>query len=257
MKLNKIVLFLLTISLLISSLINITLYRRFMRYYRELQMVRLDPTSIKKFATENLYIQEADTEKARIILLGDSRIAQWNPLPSLPNCQLLNRGVSSETTAQTILRLDRDIIQLKPSIVVLQIGINDLKTIGVFPKCKNEIINSCKKNFNIIVDRMADHNIHVVILTILPLGPVDLFRRPFWSGEIYHSVEIMNEMIRKMEGQGVTVVDCDSILGIEKSIKPEYAKDTLHLTPAGYVVLNKYLMPMLEKIMGQHIGLEN
>lgn len=249
MKLNKIVLFVLAISLLISGLINITLCRQLMKYYRELQMVRLDPTSVKNFAAENLQLRETKTEKARVILLGDSRIAHWNPLLSLSNCQLLNRGISSETTAQTILRLDRDIIKLQPSIVILQTGINDLKAIGVFPKRKDEIINSCLKNLKIMVNRMAEHNIHVVILTIFPPGSVELFRRPIWSDEIYHGIEKINEAIRKSKGQRITIADCDSILAIDKSIKPEYAQDALHLTPAGYVALNKFLTPVLEKLI--------
>jgi lysophospholipase L1-like esterase len=249
MKLNKTVLFVSVIFLLASIFFNIILYRQLMKYYRELQVVRLDPAGAKRFTAENLYLQENSTEKTRVILLGDSRITRWNPLPSLPNCQLLNRGISSETTAQTILRLDRDIIQFHPSIVVLQTGVNDLKAIGVFPKCKDDIINSCRKNLKIIVDRMTEHNIHVVILTIIPLGSVELFRRPIWSDEIYRGMEKVNEVIRKLGSQRVTVFDCDSILAVDKSIKPEYSQDALHLTPEGYVVLNDFLTPILEKII--------
>lgn len=252
-----IIILLLIIVLFASCMLNIVCIRHTLNYYKMLQLVRLDPIGSTVFAMENVQLPELETGKVRIVMFGDSRVAYWEPMPSLQNCQLINRGVCSQTTAQTLLRLEGDVIRLKPAIVILQVGINDLKTIGFFPEIKNDIIDSCLKNLNTIIEQITRNDIQVVVLTIFPPGPVDLFRRSIWSDEINCGVEEVNEMIRSLKGQGITVIDCDSILTVGESIKPEYAKDTLHLTSAGYEALNNSLSPVLNELIRNHLWLEN
>lgn len=232
---------------------NVFLSWQAMKYYLDSQMVRLDPASEHKFAEEDRRLQKPGPGQTRIVLIGDSRIAQWNPLPSPANCQIVNRGVSAETTAQTILRLKRDVIDLEPRIIVVQVGINDLKNIGVFPKQKDEIVGSCWKNLNTIISQTREHNIQVVMLTVFPTGPVGLLRRIIWSSEIRNGTDRVNEMMRNLKCEGVAVVDCDSILSANKAIKaPLYAQGTFHLTAAGYQALNATLTPLLEKLAPDH-----
>lgn len=237
--------------------LSVFLYREFCSCYRLLQELRLDPTNAAAFTLTNQQIRPLRANTIRIVFGGDSRIVHWNPLFSLPNCQVLNRGISGETTAQTFLRLDRDIIQLEPSIVVVQVGINDLKTIGVFPERKDEIINLCWQNLSKIVGRLTSHNIHVVILTVFPPGPVGLLRRPIWSDEINDAVVRINELIRGLKGPRVTVIDCDSILSVGKTMKPQYTQDTLHLTSAGYEAVNKSLTPILVELTRDRLKSED
>jgi lysophospholipase L1-like esterase len=252
MKLSRAIAIILGVCLLISGFVNIALFRVAAKSYREIQVVRLDPTSAGRFAVRNAGIRQLKPGETRIVFFGDSRIAHWKALPSLPNCQMLNRGVSGETTAQAILRLDRDVIALEPSIVVVQVGINDLKAIGVLPGRVDQIVRSCSENLKTIVRRAVASDIHVVILTIFRPGPVELGRRPVWSDEIGLAVERVNGMIKALSGQGVTIFNCDPVLVAGKRIKPQYARDALHLTSAGYERLNKSVGPILEQLVGQH-----
>lgn len=254
---RRVTIVLLILALLVSGALNVLFCYKALGYYSALQLYCLDPTAAKKYEAQNLQLREPHSGQARVVLFGDSRVVCWNPLPSLENCQLVNRGVVGETSAQTLLRLERDIINLKPAVVILQVGINDLKTIGVFPKLKDDIINSCRENISTIADQMSVHNIQSVILTVFPPGSVNLFRRPIWSEEIYQGIVEVNEIIKSLKGRGVTVVDCDSILASGRSIKPEYARDTFHLTSAGYKALNNSLNPVLEELIKNSLRLKN
>jgi lysophospholipase L1-like esterase len=157
--------------------------------------------------------------------------------------------VSGETTAQTILRLDNDVISLRPSIVVVEVGINDLKTIGLFPNLEQQITNSCFANLNTLVIRMTEHGIHVVVLTIIPPGRPGLLRNLVWSEAIYTAVERVNATIKNLQGRRITVVDCAQVMCIGKRVKPQYARDTLHLNSAGYEMLNTSLSPVLKALI--------
>jgi lysophospholipase L1-like esterase len=247
----------LVIVLSCSVLANVFLSWRATKYYLDSQMVRLDPAGERKFGEEGCSLQEPGSGQSKIVLIGDSRIANWNPPPSPANCQIINRGVGAETTAQTILRLQRDAIDLKPQIIVVQAGINDLKNIGVFPKQKDEIVNSCWKNLNAIISQAREHNVHVVILTIFQSGPVGPLRRLIWSNEIPNSIGRVNEMMRNLKCDGVTVVDCDSILSANKTIKACYAQGTFHLNTAGYQALNDSIVPIIEKLLHNYDLSEN
>jgi lysophospholipase L1-like esterase len=155
----------------------------------------------------------------------------------------------SETTAQALLRLEQDVLEFEPDMTIVQIGINDLKNIGLFPERKDEIVTSCWENLNTIVERMGEHNIHVVLLTVFSPGPVDFYHKSLWSNDIREGVDQVNEKMIGLIRPGITVVDCDAILSPDESIKPEYAEGTYHLTSAGYVALNESLSPILEELI--------
>jgi lysophospholipase L1-like esterase len=256
-KVSKIIVLLLATALVVSGALNVWCARRALSYCRALNLFRLDPVGMKVFAAQNPLLPEPEEGKVRIILFGDSRVAYWRPLPSLQNCQWVNRGIGGQTTAQTLLRLEDDVISLKPAIVILEVGMNDLKTVGILPNSRDEIISSCRENIGAIVSQIREHEIQAVVLTVFPRGPVDLLHRPTWSDDISRGVEQVNEMIRNLKSGGVTVVDCDPILTSGGIVKPEYARDTFHLTSAGYEALNSSLAPLLSELAKSHLTFEN
>lgn len=257
MKLKKIVVVASFICLIVSLCINMYLFQQVMDQYQMLQAVRLDPATTYIYSAANARIPDTQSGVFRIIFFGDSRIAQWNPLPVVAKGQLLNRGMPGETTAQAVLRLKQDVLELKPDITVVQAGINDLKNVGLFPERKEGIVRSCGENLNAISMQLAEHDIQVVILTVFPPGSVDLFHRPLWSDDIYRGIDQINEMIKGMKDPRITVVDCNAILALGQSVKPEFAQDTYHLTTAGYEALNRSLSPVLQELVKGGLKVSN
>jgi len=229
---------------LVASLAtNIVLGLYAIRFYRQLHRILLDPANVRAFSDQDVSLYETGTPL--VVFVGDSRIALWQPLPLLSGCQIVNRGVNGETTAQTLLRLEKGIISLKPSGVIVQVGINDLKAIGIFPKQSRYIIDSCKHNIKKIVECLTANDISVIVMTVVPPGKPELLRKPVWSDEIYSALHDVNDAIRAMGSDKVVVLDCDTFMSDDDNIKPQYACDTLHLSRRGYEELNKYLEPAL------------
>jgi len=244
MKSKLLVLCLLT-ALVISLGLNAVFYRTGLAWYRDGVEVRLDPTRDAHFRRANEELSAVGPGEHRIVFIGDSRIEQWPDLPQPAGCQSVNRGSGGETTTQVALRLDRDVIRLHPDVAVVQAGINDLKAVGVVSIPEDEIIAKCERNLHTIVSRLRQSGVRVILITVLPIGPVELARRPVWSNATLTAVERVNETIRGMGCDGVTVVDCDPDMMVNGRMNPNYARDAFHLTPAGYEALARVVTPAL------------
>jgi lysophospholipase L1-like esterase len=229
--------------------LNVFLYRLGAHYYRDGEEVRLDPTSARVFTPLNSSLKSPEKGQRRVVFVGDSRIEQWASLPALAGCELVNRGRGGETTAQVALRLSRDVLDLKPNLVVIEVGVNDLKSIGVMPEREQQIIDNCRDNLRGMVSQLRERQIPVLLLTIFPVGPIDLARRPIWSDATLTAVAAVNEFIRQEAGSGVTVLDCDAFFARNGRMNPDFARDAFHLKPAGYEALNEAIQPVLEKML--------
>lgn len=235
----------LLLTLIASLVSNVLLYRQASRTYHEVQEVRLDPYGLGHRFSEP---QSGRTAPDSIVVfLGDSRAEQW-PAPSDSRFHFVNRGIDGQSTEQIRGRLDAHVLPLHPRVVMLQAGINDLKTIGLFPNRRDQIVAACKTNLREIVSRCRNAGSTVIVTTIFPTGPVPLQRRPYWSPQIDRGVEEVNEDLRSMKSDGVIVLDAWQILQQNGRMKPDYAADTLHLTRPAYDSLNQALKPLLDPL---------
>jgi len=245
---RKVILPLVLAALVVSVLLNIVLSAKYFRSYRMLQSVCLDPMVFGVSQVEQAPPDDCRGEPL-VVMLGDSRIAQWSPLPIVGGCRIVNRGVGGQTTALTLLRLQRDVLSVRPCAVVIQIGVNDLKLTGLFPERRQVIVDSCQRNIQELVNRMTREGIQVMLLTIFPPGPAGLLRRSIGWGDVSACVEETNRQLLELAGPCVSVLDCDPILKQDGHLRREYAKDTLHLTPSAYEALNRGLVPVLEQLL--------
>lgn len=247
MLLRRLLLGGLLLALAASGVANCLLYRQAVRTYTELQEVRLDPTDAKRFSATNAALPAPLPAQSRVVLFGDSRIAMWKPLPDVPEIQFVNRGVAGETTDQLLVRVERDVVSLSPDLVVIEMGINDLKTIGLFPDRAPEIVNSCNRNIDQMLALLRERKIEAALLTVFPPDGVPLERRSTWSDKTRDAVAEINGHLRALRLPGVTIVDCDPALNDHGRMNDKYALDTLHLNEAGYAALDAAVGPVLQK----------
>jgi lysophospholipase L1-like esterase len=183
-------------------------------------------------------------------MIGDSRIYQWNiPGTVIHQKEYCNLGVNSQTSAQVLYRLILYFEQAKPEYVFIQVGINDLKAIGIFPEKKEAIIEQCTKNIELMINTCMAHKTIPVFCTIFPPGNISFIRRPFWSKEINKAVIRVNDsVINFCREKGAAIFDTYGALNDGKgTLIKSYQKDDLHLNEEGYKQLNKELAKFLTK----------
>lgn len=92
---------------------------------RYMRWAKLDPEGVCRYRQENRALPPATRQ--RVIFLGDSITEAWlRATPALFSGDRLDRGVSGETTTQMLARFRTDVIDLKPAVVHIMGGINDI-----------------------------------------------------------------------------------------------------------------------------------
>ncbi|MEG4318718.1 MULTISPECIES: SGNH/GDSL hydrolase family protein [unclassified Microcoleus] len=229
-----------------SIFLNILLFNRAKQYYRELNQTRLDPLGLNDHPINAEPV--TNTKQTRVVFFGDSRAASWNP-PNLNQYEFINRGIGSQTSVQAIARFAYHVSSLKPKIVIIQVGVNDLKTIALFPERRNAIVANCQANIKRIVEESKNLGAIAIVTTIFPVGEVPLERKPFWSDDISRAIKEVNAYIATLAGEKTIVFDTFPILGDNQGMMlPKYRRDELHLNAQGYASLNQNLSQVLNTI---------
>jgi lysophospholipase L1-like esterase len=232
---SKILLTLLVLLLGVSLALNALIARQAKSFYAQMNAIRLDPLGLNEYPAATVPLP-----RPNVVFLGDSRAEQWVKPNELGSVRVVNRGIGNQTTAQVLGRFQAHVVPLKPEVLVLQLGVNDLKSIAVFPGQKAEIIRNCKANIAQLVEAGTGSGARVILTTIFPLGKVPIERKPFWSDDVALAIVEVNTYLKTLAGDRVTVVETAPILANAEGIAdPKYSRDLLHLRPEGYAALNQ------------------
>lgn len=212
--------------------------------YKAANALRLDPLQLQVYAEATL---PKPKQVKRVVLFGDSRALSW-PKPDILGYEFINRGIGNQTTAQISLRFKQHVADLKPDIVLIQMGINDLKTIPLFPEQRQAIIKRCKTNIQAVMNASQALGSKVLLTTIFPTAETPLERRLIWSEDVKPAIQEVNGFIKTLASKQVTIMDSYSLLkGDNDLIQPSYSRDFLHLNAQGYNELNKALVTQLKQ----------
>ena len=185
-----------------------------------------------------------DTNIPSLLLLGDSRIAEWG-VPDIPGWHVFNGGVRQITSAQLALRCRSILEQTRPQLVVIQVGINDLKLLGVHPELDDLVVSNCVANILATAGECRSHNARVIVTLVWPIGKVSLVRRLVWSDAVAPAIEETNARLQsRLSGRdGEEALDLFGRLTHGYSEKQRFGlyHNTLHLKPEIYARLSEFL----------------
>ena len=248
-----VIIVLLAVFLFASLATNTLLTHLVFKQYKTNKLLRLDPAAVQLYRLENERLKTNSKPVKRIVFFGDSRIFEWKNLPEISGFQSINRGIPAQTTSQALMRIYGDLIELSPEIAVIQLGVNDLNSLGLTLENSEKIIRRSQKNLEQIVKILSQHHIKIVWLSIFPVGEVPFYHYYVWSHQTRKAVKSVNQQLSTVETDGFNFVNCDEIFLSGNSdkqpvIKPEYSRDMLHLNNNGYQALNDHLKPILSNL---------
>ena len=204
---------------------------------------------LRRSAMDRITLRQTVTwpkDQPVIGLLGDSRVNQWKPMPNIEGYRIVNLGEGGLTSSQLLFQLLHLEMLKNVKGVVIQVGINDLKAIGLAPRQTDTIIEQCKVNISESVSLLREKGVQVVLLPIIPAGTPGPIRRLAWSEDIDRAVVKVNDYLKTLQQPDVIVPDIEKLYETNGRLKSIYCLDTLHLNTAGYQALNETIKPVLK-----------
>ena len=164
----------------------------------------------------------------RVVFMGDSITEFWTK--SYWNKTTINRGISGQTSPQMLLRFRADVIALKPKVVVILSGTNDIA--GNTGTSTNEMIVD---NIASMVDLAKANGIKVVLCSVLPAAGF------YWNEAARPAPQIaaLNQLLQDYaKRQHLIYVDYYAAMVDERpGLKKAYSEDGVHPNEAGYKVM--------------------
>jgi lysophospholipase L1-like esterase len=173
----------------------------------------------------------ASGAKVDAVFLGDSITEGWARTDAdLFAKGNVGRGISAQTTPQLLVRMHADVIALKPRVVHIMAGTNDIAQ-NTGPMTAQDSQN----NIMAMCEIAKAHKLRIV------LGAVPPASKYWWKPEARPKAAAlaMNDWLRDYARQiGARYADYASVLTDSSgAVKPEFAKDEVHPTPAGYAAM--------------------
>lgn len=197
-----------------------------------------DWANLKKYQNENAILTPLKPKQKRIVLMGDSITEFWSSINPdfFIEKPYINRGISGQTSPQMLLRFRADVIALKPNIVVILAGTNDIAE-NTGPITLEMIAN----NIFSMVELAKTHHIKIILCSVLPV-----YDYPWKTGlQPAEKIAVLNKLIEKYANDnGILYLDYYSAMVNDiKGMKLTYADDGVHPNKTGY----KIMQPLLEK----------
>ncbi len=191
-----------------------------------------DWANLNKYKKQNTEVKDPESGEKRVIYMGDSITDFWINYDSIffARNAFYDRGISGQTTGQMLLRFRQDVISLKPKIVVILAGINDIAENNGPAKLEDIFGNIVS-----MVQLAKANHIKVVLSSLLPAASLS------WRPQInpVQKVRELNSMIKDYADKNdIIYLDYFSAMVDNKNgLKAELGNDDVHPNLAGYKVM--------------------
>lgn len=206
------------------------------------QQLNLDFGQMCKYEAANTKLQkDAKGSSERVVYFGDSITEFWTlPLPGLADGEVINRGISGQTTSQMLVRFKADVIELRPRVVHLMMGTNDI--------AGNTGATTLVRMQNAISSMAEQARANGIRVVLASIPPAKAFT---WKKEIDPriSIKTMNAWIEAYAArEGFTYVDYYSVLSDgADGMKAAYSADGVHPNATGYQAIAPFAQDAIRR----------
>ena len=177
------------------------------------------------------------TARPKAVFMGNSITDNWAKFHPefFKTNDFIGRGISGQVTSQMLCRFQSDVIALRPKIVVIMAGTNDIAQNNGYISHEHIL-----QNIQSMCELAKQNRIRPVLCSCLPAAAFK------WRPEMKPAEDIkrLNEMIQEYaKANKITYIDYHSALVDEHGGLPEkYAADGVHPNMDGYAIMEQILL---------------
>jgi lysophospholipase L1-like esterase len=201
-----------------------------------------DWPNLAKYRAANAELASSATDEDRVVFYGNSITEGWAQyFPAMfPGKPYIGRGISGQTTPQMLVRFRQDVVALKPKVVVILAGTNDIAG-----NTGPSTIEMIEDNLASMTEIAKANGIRVVLSSVLPV--YDYAWRP--GLEPAPKIIALNKWMKEYASRtGETYLDYHSAMAdARQGMRADLSNDGVHPTEAGY----RLMAPLAEKAIGE------
>ncbi len=218
----------------------------------EAQLARAEKTlhdwaNLGRYRDENAKVAAPAATEDRVVFMGDSITDFWGRARGVffPGKPYMNRGISGQTTPQMLIRFRPDVIDLKPKVVVILGGTNDIAG-----NTGPETLEDIEGNLISMAQLAKANNIRVVLSSVMPVCD---YIKPQSGRRPPDQIIALNKWMQEFCAQnGLVYLDYYSaLIDDHKMLKQECTYDGLHPNEAGYAVMSPLAAQAIAKALSQ------
>ncbi len=203
-----------------------------------------------RYEKANLELELHTETKNRVVFMGNSITEGWVSIRPefFKNRDYINRGIGGQTTPQMLLRFRPDVIDLKPKVVVILAGTNDIAGNTGYTS-----IETIVSNIKSMAEIANANGIRVILSSVLPA--IDYPWKPGLEPAL-KIISINEALAAYAKTNNFIYLDYySSMVDNQGGLKvPEYTTedDLVHPNKAGYLVMEKLAQKAIDKALNNH-----
>jgi lysophospholipase L1-like esterase len=204
---------------------------------------------LKRYREADVALTPPKAGENRVVFVGDSITDYWklaDYFAGMPYV-VLNRGIDGQTTPQMLVRFRQDVIDLRPTVLVVLAGTNDVA--GVTGSTRNEDIEA---NYASMAELARAHHIRVVLASLLPVNNYTEDAKESFALRPRERILALNAWLKEYCAKnGLIYLDYFSAMVDDKGmLKRDMSDEGLHPNASGY----KIMAPLAEKAIARTIA---
>lgn len=202
-----------------------------------------DWANLNRYKEANIKLGLPASNETRVVFMGNSITDSWSEIVPefFEGKPYINRGISGQTTPQMLVRFRQDVVNLKPKVVVILAGTNDIA--GNTGPSTLEMIED---NIASMVEIAEANGIKVLLCSVLPV-----YDYP-WKPGINPAEKIvqLNKWIKDYaEVKNLIYVDYFTPMADERNgLRKEYSEDGVHPNKLGYEIMAPIVESAIKKV---------
>jgi lysophospholipase L1-like esterase len=214
--------------------------------------VRLrDWPQLARYREQNRQLPPPAADEPRVVFMGDSITDAW-PQPRFGDFFVgkpyVGRGISGQTTPQMLIRFRPDVLDLKPKVVVILAGTNDIAG-NTGPMTDEEI----EGNIASMAELAKLHGVRVVLSSILPVSAYHVAANgvPQTTLRPMARIRAINDWMKKYaaDEKHVYLDYFPGMIDATGHLRAELSGDDLHPNAQGYAIMG----PLAEAAIKQAV----
>ena len=194
-----------------------------------------------RYASSNAALGPPRPHEQRVVFMGDSITEFWAKIDPefFARTKVIDRGISGQTSLQMLLRFRADVIALKPTVVHILAGTNDLA--GNTGRID---LAGIEANIASMVDLARANGISVVIGSVLPATEFP-WRKGLNPGP---KIAALNQWLRRYaQSRKLSYVDYyDAVTDGALGMRPGLSQDGVHPSREGYLIMDSLAEPAIK-----------